>query len=327
MWTHPQPWGSSSTERRGSAVCPTSKSRPIKEKPEDLKFNLFNPSLHPSTSSPLTQPAISPTLTVFTKPWPRDSLESLADQVVSWGFDGVELPVRRGFQVEPGNALEGLPPAQALFRERGLRIVSVAADLNPSAIRACAAADVSILRIMLPIDLRRGYRASIDDFRRTAESMAPLLRETGVVVGVQNHAGNFVGSALGLVDALSPLDPSSFRAVLDLGHTALAGEPEAIALDLATPRLAMVNMKNAIRRETGRDAAGALHWTVHWTDARSGFTSWPTAVRELRRHCYQGPICLTAEYKDDRGEAMSGRDVVPLIRADLAFLKSLLSDG
>ena len=204
----------------------------------------------------------SPTLSVFTKPWQNVALETLADQIAAWGFQGIELPVRKGFQVEPERAVDALPEAGAVFRKRGLRIFSVATQFDESMIRACAAADVSILRIMLPIDVSLGYRASVDRFRRTADSLTALLRETGVVAGVQNHAGNFVGSAVGLMEAIAPLDPAHFQAVLDLGHTALAGEPEPIALEVAAPRLAMVNLKNAVRRETGRDRAGASTWAV-----------------------------------------------------------------
>ena len=60
-------------------------------------------------------PTIDPLLTVFTKPWKTLSLEALADQVANWGFHGIELPVRPGFQVEPQNAIEALPRGVARF--------------------------------------------------------------------------------------------------------------------------------------------------------------------------------------------------------------------
>jgi sugar phosphate isomerase/epimerase len=41
---------------------------------------------------------------VFTKPWPNDSIEELADRALELGFDGAEMPVRPGFQVAPENA-------------------------------------------------------------------------------------------------------------------------------------------------------------------------------------------------------------------------------
>lgn len=270
-------------------------------------------------------PAIDPVLTVFTKPWKTLSLAELADQVAAWGFHGIELPVRPGFQVEPKNAADALPRAQEVFRERKLEIVSVAGNLDEATVRACAAAEVPILRVMLKIDVDRGYRASVNDFRATVDHLDPILQETGTVVGLQNHAGPFVGSAIGLMDAIAPLDAARVRAVLDLGHTALAGEPEAVAVDIASPRLAMVNLKNAVYRKVDEDARGVKTWARRWTTARIGLTSWQAAVQALRHQCYQGPICLTAEYHDPDGKPMSGNPVNPLIRHDVAYLKELLS--
>ena len=90
-----------------------------------------------------------PTLTVFTKPWKALPLEALADRVASWGFHGIELPVRPGFQVEPGAVLDALPDAQQVFQQRGVKILSVAASLDEDVIEACAMAEVPILRVML----------------------------------------------------------------------------------------------------------------------------------------------------------------------------------
>ena len=42
-------------------------------------------------------------LTVFSKPWPELSLEALGKLVKGLGFDGVEFPVRPGYQVTPEN--------------------------------------------------------------------------------------------------------------------------------------------------------------------------------------------------------------------------------
>lgn len=273
----------------------------------------------------MTLPHIDPILTVFTKPWKTIPLEALADQVATWGFHGIELPVRNGFQVEPQNALTDLPAAQRHFEERNLKIMSVAGTLDESTIRACAAADVPILRVMLRINLDRGYRASVQAFQATVDALTPLLQETGVVVGLQNHCGDFVGSAVGLMDALAPLNPACARAVLDLGHTSLAGEPVPIAIDVASPRLAMVNLKNAVYREVVTDDPMVKTWIRHWTAGKGGLTPWASAATALRTQCYQGPICLTAEYHDQNGRFMTDDPVIPLVKDDIAFLKGLLA--
>jgi sugar phosphate isomerase/epimerase len=273
----------------------------------------------------MNQPAIEPVLTVFTKPWKTLSLDALADQVASLGFHGIELPVRPGFQVQPENALETLPEAQLVFKERGLKIVSVAGSLDEATVRACAAAEVPILRVMLPIDVDCGYRVSVEAFQEMADNLTPLLKETGVVIGLQNHCGNFVGSAVGLMEALAPLEAACVRAVLDLAHSTLAGEPVPIAIDVASPRLAMVNLKNATYREVDQNNDEAKTWKTHWTSGKGGLTSWSTAISTLRKYFYQGPICLPAEYHDSNGKPPSESSVIPLIRDDIAYVKQLLS--
>ena len=39
-------------------------------------------------------------LSVFTKPW-ADSIEAVADRMVKLGVQGIELPIRPGYQVAP----------------------------------------------------------------------------------------------------------------------------------------------------------------------------------------------------------------------------------
>jgi hypothetical protein len=47
---------------------------------------------------------------VFTKPW-KLPLPEPAKMVAGWGFGGIELPVRPGFQVLPENLERDLPRA------------------------------------------------------------------------------------------------------------------------------------------------------------------------------------------------------------------------
>lgn len=37
---------------------------------------------------------------VFTKPWKNLTVEELCEKVSGWGFDGIEFPLREGYQVE-----------------------------------------------------------------------------------------------------------------------------------------------------------------------------------------------------------------------------------
>lgn len=264
-------------------------------------------------------------ITVFTKPWGDPGLEELADLVAEMGFDGVELAVRPGYQVEPETALAGLPKAVSIFEKGGLAIESVATELSSRMVAACAAAGVPILRTMLPVDPETGYLESVKRFQAQARALIVEVEKTGVRIGVQNHCDNYVGTAAGLMAALDPL-PESFVAVLDLAHTTLCGEPVQYALEIARPRLAMVNLKNAIRVAGPENAHGELTWIRRWVGAKEGLTPWSEVVAELRRTQYAGPVCLTAEYHDEFGRPLRGKATSVRARADLAHLRKLMQN-
>ena len=48
---------------------------------------------------------------VFSKPWKTQSLAELGELVCELGYDGIEFPVRPGYQVEPENVVRDLPQA------------------------------------------------------------------------------------------------------------------------------------------------------------------------------------------------------------------------
>jgi len=265
-----------------------------------------------------------PPITVFTKPWKRLNAEELAELIAELGFDGIELPIRDGFQVEPENVESNLPRVSEAFSSAGLKIYSVAGNLDEMTVRACGASNVPILRTMLKIESGATYRENVERFRSTCNKLAGTLEESNVRIGLQNHCDEYVSSSIGIMHAIEPLDSEQVSAVLDLGHTGLEGELEEIAIDIAWDRLAMINLKNAIRYPDGKDSDGAVQWKRTWVPGKEGFTSWKKAMDELRSRESMLPICLTAEYKDENGNALEGNDVIPALKEDLAYLKGLL---
>lgn len=264
-------------------------------------------------------------ITVFTKPWKTLDSEKLAGLIAQLGFDGIELPIREGFQVEPDNVERELVRVADAFRAVGLKIYSVAGDLDEKTVRACGVAGVPILRTMLKLESGFSYFENVERFRATCVSLAGALEESKVRIGLQNHCDAFVSSSIGIMHAMEPLDPSHVSAVLDLGHTGLEGEREEIAIDIAWNRLAMINLKNAIRYPEGKDFDGAIQWNRTWVPGKEGFTSWKTAIDELKSREFVEPICLTAEYKDSDGKALEGDDVIPALKEDRSYLKQLLA--
>jgi sugar phosphate isomerase/epimerase len=260
--------------------------------------------------------ATTPLFTLFTKPWRELPLQRLIEHVAELGYDGVELPVRPGYQVPPEEVAVELPKAARAFEQAGVRIVSVAGPADPATIRACGEAGVPILRTMAAIATGESYTAAEDRQRREYDALLPALRAASVILGVQNHCDRFVANALGLDRLLAPYDPQLVAAVWDAAHEALNGGLPGYALDVIWPRLCLVNLKNAFWQRSNGPESGVAAWRHYWTDGPNGLANWPGVVSELRQRGYRGPVCLTAEYSD---EAL----VDVLAARDLAWARAL----
>lgn len=263
----------------------------------------------------MNDPAVQ--FSVFTKPWKATSLAELGRLVRSLGFEGIELPVRPGFPVEPANVARDLPRATRQLGEAGLKIFSVAGPADEATIATCAEVGIPIIRVMVPIS-PEGYRATEAQARRDFDTVIPLLDRYRVKLGVQNHNGRYVCNAMGLRHLIESYDPRHICAIWDAAHNALNGESPELGLDLIWPHLGMVNLKNAIWQRKNGPEAEVAEWEVYWTNGRHGLASWPRVATELKRRGYRGTICLTAEYSDE-----SSLD--RLIAEDIAFARSLFA--
>jgi sugar phosphate isomerase/epimerase len=220
---------------------------------------------------------VNNTITVFTKSWPDMVPEQLAELALALGVNGIELPVREGCAVNPGNVTKELPRAAGVLS--GLAIGSVAGDIDEKTISACGNAGIPIIRICVGIDMTIGYAATERRVREAFDAALPALRKHGVAIGVQNHSDFFVGSAIGLMHLIERYDPKQVCAVLDPAHCAVGGEPEIMALDIAWSHLGMVNLKSASRRRVNDPDAEEARWETRWTTARHSGYSWRAMVQ------------------------------------------------
>jgi sugar phosphate isomerase/epimerase len=257
------------------------------------------------------------TFSVFTKPWTMP-LPQLGAFVKKLGFDGVELPVRPGYQVEPEHVSRGLPEAARVLAEYGITILSVAGPTDEATIAACGELGIPIIRICVGIPDDSGYLEYETQLRKEYDALAPLLDRYGVTLGIQNHCGRSIANALGIRHLIEQYDPKQIGAVLDPAHCALNGEIPALALDIVWSHLRMVNLKNAYWRRTTGPEAEVAAYEPYWTSGRQGLCPWAEVVAELRRRNYSGTICLPAEYSDEAA-------VDRLIAEDIIYAKSLFA--
>lgn len=255
---------------------------------------------------------------VFTKPWKNLSVSELGKQVSDWGFDGIEFPLRDGYQLEPKDAEKGLPKLVEQLADYGLKIFSIASVTDEHVFAGCAEADIPIIRIMPVITHEEGYRASEQRVKRQLETLIPLCEKYGIKVGLQQHYGNNIVDSTGMLRVIEDFDSRHVGAIWDAAHDALAGQQPEFGLDVIWPHLCMVNLKNAYYVRKNGPEAEIAQWSRYFTLGSQGLASWPRALSYLKDRNYQGVICLTAEYTAEE-------EVNRLIQQDIHYARNLLN--
>ncbi len=260
-------------------------------------------------------------LAVFAKPWKSLPLPQLAAHIKSLGFDWIELPVRKGFPVEPENIERDLPAAVKLLAEYGIHVLNVTADVpldDERLYSACAAAGIGMNRVLFR-QRELDYWAAEAKARRKLDAALPFCERYAMQIGVQNHSGRFVPvNEMGMFQLLKDYDRRQVAAVWDPAHNALEGIDSDAALDIVAPYLCVVNLKNAYWRRVSGPEAAAAEWSIYWTSGAQGRASWSKVIAKLKAIDYRGPICFSAEYSDEDR-------VDELIAQDLAFARGLLA--
>jgi sugar phosphate isomerase/epimerase len=233
------------------------------------------------------------------------------------GFDGLEFPLRDGYQLEPAQA-DQLPKLVTQFADHGLKIFSVASETSERVFAGCAEAGIPMIRIMPSIKPELGYVASAKKAQEHIESLLPLCEKYGMKIGCQQHYGNNVNDSNGLIRLLEKFDPKYVGAIWDSAHDALAGQQPEYGLDIVWSHLGMVNFKNAYYKLVSGPEAEAAEWKRYFTSARLGLASWERAAAYLKKQGYFGVVCLTAEYTNEE-------EVDRLIKQDIAYAKSLFA--
>jgi len=254
-------------------------------------------------------------LSVFTKPWRNLTVPELGRRISMLGFDGIEFPLRTGYQVEPGDAEKGLPKLADQLAEFGLKLFSITGEPAEHVFAGCQEAGIPVIRIM-PEIRGESYLASLERVRGRLEGIVPLCEKYGVRIGVQQHYGNYIVDSASMLRLVEGFDPAHIGVIWDAAHDALAGQQPEYGLDTVWSHLCMVNLKNAYYFRTNGPEAEQAEWKRYFTSGKQGLASWPRIADYLKKRGYSGAVCLTAEYT-------AGNDAERLIAEDLAFARSL----
>ena len=277
-------------------------------------------------------------LCLFSKPVPKMGWHELAQSAKAAGFGGIDLTVRKGGHVPPDRVAEDLPRAVSEIREAGLDVPMITTDLvsagDPTAKPVLQTAAKLSIPFYKPgyyhyrfLDVRKELAVAGNEFRRLAE----LGQEFGMQVGYHNHGGYIGAPVWDMATVIDTLEPKWAGYYFDLHHATAEGGVAGwrIAMNLVTPRLKMLSVKDFVWEKTSKG------WDGKDCPLGEGMCHWKDFFAAIAGANFHGPISLHLEYEipgvsDDQGIALS-RAKEPMVMAaakrDLDFLKARLHEA
>jgi len=261
-------------------------------------------------------------LVLFTKMFSRLDVQRLGRMAVDLGFGGLDLAIRPGNPVNPGNVTKALPEAVKIWADMGLAVPMVTTEtgfVDPESpvaekvIAACGQAGVRLLKLGYWFwKSGDNYWEKIAFIRQRLETFARLGAKHGVVPAYHTHSGDFYGvNASALMHLLQGLDPARMGAYLDAGHLKINGEPFGMAVRIVGPHLKMVAVKDV--KYVGKERK--------IVPLGEGLVDWVGVCRDLKAVGFDGPISLHSEYD------MSIESLIETVRHDVQRFKGWLAEA
>lgn len=264
-------------------------------------------------SAPLTQrvhasaPAeAKPAVCLFSKYLPNLGYPDLAKACKSAGLDGVDLTVRKGGHVEPGNVARDLPKAVEAFRAEGLEVCMISTTLSsggdPSArpiLETAAAGGIRFFRIGgQQYDKNRNPLEQLPRFTEELRSLAALADEIGITAGYHNHSGydNVGGALWDLQRMIESVGSKHLGSNFDVAHAAVEG---AYGMWQTNARMMAPYVKMMAVKDFVWDGD-----KPKWVPLGEGVVKTAAFLHIMKAAGFTGPISLHFEYKTPSQEVL-----------------------
>lgn len=265
---------------------------------------------------------------LFTKVFHGLDLQEAGAIIKTLEFDGVDLLVRPGHQLEPDRA-GTIPAAVRRLETLSLDVPMITTDLSdPAAYPAdrvlgnCAEAGVRLIRLgYWHYNAARGYTAVFEEARHHLDLLERLAGTYGVCLALQLHGGTIHSSAALAVRLLEGHDPAHIAAYPDPGNQAVQDGREAwrLSFDLLRPWLRCVGVKNGGWFPSHIGSTGQRGWQADWLGIADGMVPWDEIVSYLAEISYGGLLSFHSHYEVPLPQALDQT------RADLGYIRRLLA--
>lgn len=261
---------------------------------------------------------------LFTKLFLGRSLDQIVRSANQIGIAGIDLLIRKGHQVEPGDPT-GIARAVKALKAGGLSVPMATTDMiDPEApdvvavMQACADVGIELVRLgYYPYEPARGYAACFEEARRHLDGFEKLAERTGIRFAVQLHGDTLHGSGAQTLALLDGHDPKAVSAYPDPGNQTVQDGREdwRLTFDVLKPWLACVGMKNGGWFAGGYNSHGQRRWRSDWLGLSEGMVPWDDITAHLVATAYSGFLSFHSHYETPFDQ------VIDQTRSDLNYIR------
>lgn len=246
---------------------------------------------------------------VFAKSLQSVGYERLGETIANIGFDGADLPVRKGGYVLPKNVEVDLPKVVKDLQKSGIKVPMMATDINspdyPGIERVLGtASSLGITHYRMggfSYDPAKTIKESLDIYKRTMEELEKVNRKFNIHGEYENHAGRGVGSSVWDVYwILKDCDPAYIGSQYDIRHATVEGGTSwPNGMKLLAPWIKTTDIKDFMWKKVDGK------WQVVNVPVGEGQVDFDAYLKEYIELNISGPVCMHFEY--DLGGAESGK--------------------
>ena len=265
-------------------------------------------------------------LIVFSKSFKEESIDGLIKLARDYGFEGYDLCVRKGYQVNPDNVSEEMVSAVTKFEKEGLVIPMVTGEGNlltpdnPTVEPILSAMDKANVRLLKLGYFRfnpqaRDYWEEVDKIRRTFEGWQKLGKKYNIKICYHTHSHLCMGlNCAALAHLIKGFDPNYIGAYIDPGHMKIEGEQFSFGTAMIKDYLSIIGLKDVMLTRVAKNDHGAVE--LRWVEAGKGMVDWTEVFTELVRIGFDGPISIHCEFKKETGE-----EFMNAVKSEVAYFK------
>jgi sugar phosphate isomerase/epimerase len=270
-----------------------------------------------------------PKVAVYTEQFQSLPIVDVCQVFQQMAVDGLDVTVRPGGHIEPQDTKTELPKAARIASDHGLEIMMLTTSITDADRNA---EDILATCQQLGIDrIKLGYYPAgefgrltkrLDEVRHQLDDVVKLAAKYEVRPCVHVHSGATVPSnGFMLYELIRNMPSDKIGAYLDSYHMTMTGAAGGWrqAIDLLSPWISLVALKNFQWERLGRDRDGQQKWRTNYCRLEDGIAPIQDFVNTIQQAKYNGFYTLHTEYR------LPVKECIKLTTEDFAFLRKVFS--